>query len=503
MPFSRALPRLLAAAGLAAATMLAVPGPPAGSAPPAVLALPSPNVHLFYYPWYGSPTGSGSYRHWPQGGHTPPNDIGANFYPTLGPYDSGDGTAIAAHLAWVRQSGAGVIVYSWWGQGSYEDGLVSRVLNAAQQQGIKVAWHLEPYGGRTAGSTVSDINYLNSRYGSHPAFFRDAQHGNRPAFYVFESLTVPDADWVALDQVNTANIVLAQTTNTARIAHFSGMYTYDAIAGATAPGWAQAGQFARDHGLIWAPSVGPGYVDDRAVPGNTTPTLGRDNGTTYDTEWRNALDPATGGLPTWVSVTSFNEWHEGSTIEPARATPPAGFGYQTYTGAYGRTGAAAETAYLDRTAFWAAEFENRRAASPNLALNKPATADSQCSATEGPAKAVNGSVSGGTGDKWCSLGATRFLRIDLGASLPVGRFVVRHAGAGGEPVRWNTRDFDIQTSLDGTAWTTVAAVRANTADVTTTAVPRGNARFLRLAISTPTQDTDTAARIYEFEAYTS
>jgi glycoprotein endo-alpha-1,2-mannosidase len=77
------------------------------------------------------------------------------------------------------------------------------------------------------------------------------------------------------------------------------------------------------------------------VPGNTTPTLGRNNGTTYDTEWSNALNPVTGGLPTWVSVTSFNEWHEGSVIEPARSSPPPGFGYETYNGAYGRTGTSA------------------------------------------------------------------------------------------------------------------------------------------------------------------
>jgi hypothetical protein len=494
--------RPLVAALLMAAALLVAPGPSTAAAP-GLLALPSPYVHLFYYSWYGSPTVNGSYRHWPQGGHTPPGDIGANLYPTLGPYDSGDVPGVVAqHMAWVRQSGAGVIVYSWWGQGSYEDGLAARVLDAAQQQGIKVAWHLEPYGGRTAASTVADINYINSRYGSHPAFFRDAQRGNRPAFYVFESLNIPDADWAALDQVNAANIVLAQTTNTSRIAHFGGMYTYDAIAGATAPGWAQAGQFAREHGLVWAPSVGPGYLDDRAVPGNTTPTLGRANGTTYDTEWSNALNPATGGLPTWVSVTSFNEWHEGSIIEPARSSPPAGFGYETYNGAYGRTGTSAETAYLDRTAFWAAEFENRRAGTPNLALNRPAIADSQCAPAEGPAKAVNGSVSGGNGDKWCSLGANRFLRVDLGATTPVGRVVVRHAAAGGEPARWNTRDFDLQTSPDGATWTTVAAVRANTADVSTHTVTRTNARFLRLSVITPTQDADTAARVYELEAYT-
>ncbi|MGW2057247.1 ThuA domain-containing protein [Streptomyces sp. NPDC001840] len=331
---------------------------PAALDAPAKAAL-SNNVHLFYYPWYGSPAKYGSYRHWQQGGRTPPQDIGADLYPKLGAYDSGDYTgAVAQHMKWVKQSGAGVIVYSWWGRGGYEDTLARGVLDAAQREGIKVAWHIEPYSGRTAASVVSDIQYLNATYGSHPAYYRDAEHNNRPAFYIFESLRI--TDWAALDQVTQTNSVLAQTTDTSKIAHFSGLYTYDGIAGATAPGWKQAGDYARANGLIWAPSVAPGYIDDRAVPGNTTPTLGRANGATYDKEWNNALDPAIGGSPTWVSVTSFNEWHEGSSIEPASSAPPGGFGYQTFSGAYGRTGADAENAYLDRTKYWVNQFSARR-----------------------------------------------------------------------------------------------------------------------------------------------
>ncbi|HWM05343.1 MAG TPA: discoidin domain-containing protein [Actinophytocola sp.] len=464
----------------------------------------SSNVHLFYYPWYGSPQVHGGYRHWQQGGHTPPNDIGADFYPTLGAYDSGDLTgAVTQHMEWVRQSGAGVIVYSWWGQGSYEDGLVDGVLEAADRFGVKVAWHLEPYAGRSAASTVDDIEYINDRYGDHPAFYRSAEHGDKGAYYVFSSLSIPDADWAALDAVTDDSIVLAQTTDTSRIDHFSGLYTYDGIAGATAPGWENAGEYAKANGLVWAPSVAPGYLDDRAVPGNTTPTVDRQNGAMYDQQWGNALDPAKGGVPTWVSVTSFNEWHEGSIIEPARTSPPGGFGYQTYDGAYGKTGAAAESAYLERTAFWAAEFEEQRGSQPvvNLALDKPATADSSCNADEGPAKAVNGSVTGGNADKWCSLGGSKWLRVDLGAVTPVGRFVLRHAGAGGEPARFNTRDFDLQVSTNGTDWTTVVAARGNTADVSTHPITPVSARYLRIDVLDPTQGTDPAARVYELEAY--
>ena len=325
----------------AALLLLAATLPGVAHAPAAL----SNRTHLFYYPWYGgSATG---YRHWQQGGHTPPDDIGANFYPVLGPYDSGDFSgAVEQHMRWIEQSGAGVLVYSWWGQGSYEDGLAAAVLEAAARHGIEVAWHLEPYGGRTAASTVSDIDYLQSRYGSSPAYYRE---GGRGAFYVFESLRI--TDWTPLDQVRSSAIVLAQTTDTSKVAHFGGMYTYDAIAGATAPGWREAGAYCEANGLVWAPSVGPGYVDDRAVPGNTTPTLGRDNGATYDREWQNALSSSAD----WVSVTSFNEWHEGSVIEPARSSPPSP-AYETFAGAYGTSGAASETAYLDRTRYWASQL---------------------------------------------------------------------------------------------------------------------------------------------------
>jgi predicted alpha-1,2-mannosidase len=136
----------------------------------------------------------------------------------------------------------------------------------------------------------------------------------------------------------------------------------------------------------------------------------------------------------------------------------------------------------------------------NVALNKPATADSSCNVNEGPAKAVNGSVSGGSSDKWCSLGTTKFWQVDLGSSFSVQSVTVRHASAGGETASWNTRDFDLRVSPDGSTWTTVAQVRGNTAAVTTHPVS-ATARFVRLDILVPTQTTDNAARIYEVEVY--
>ena len=91
----------------------------------------------------------------------------------------------------------------------------------------------------------------------------------------------------------------------------------------------------------------------------------------------------------------------------------------------------------------------------NLALGRPATGSIPCSEDQGPEKAVNGSVAGGRADRWCAEDRPLFLQVDLGATRPVTRFVVKHASAGGESEELDTQDFNIQVSTDGKAFTTV------------------------------------------------
>jgi glycoprotein endo-alpha-1,2-mannosidase len=462
----------------------------AGRAGAAALPPASTDVHFFYYPWYGSPSVYGSWRHWPQGAGQPPLDISSNYYPKLGAYDSGDSAVVAQHMSWIRSAGVGVIATSWWGQGGYEDQRVPLLLDTAAANGVKVAWHLEPYTGRTAASTVADIQYINSRYGSHPAFFRDPKHGNRPAFYVFQSLKI--TDWSPLAAVNSANIVLTQTTDVSKATYFGGLYNY--AVGTDFTGWKGIADWCRANGRVWAPSVGPGYIDDRAVPGNTTPTLQRNNGGTYDQIWSAALSPVNGGKPDWVSITSFNEWHEGTMVEPASSTPPAGFGYLTFVGAYGRTGTASETAYLDRTLYWVQQFTGAATtpppstppANPDLALRQAVAASAY---TQGylPGNAVDGDAN----SYWESADGAfpQWIQIDLGSPRSVSRIVL------GLPPQsaWSTRTetLGVQTSLDASTWTTAKApagytlnpATGNTAAIAFTAV---NTRYLRLTFTANT-----------------
>jgi len=143
-----------------------------------------------------------------------------------------------------------------------------------------------------------------------------------------------------------------------------------------------------------------------------------------------------------------------------------------------------------------------RPAGVNVALHKPVTADGSCAPSEGPEKAVNGSVSGGNSDKWCSLGPHAWLRVDLGAPTRIMGFVIHHAGAGWEDTDWNTKDFDLQLSQDGAHWQTVVQARGNTKSVTVHSIEPRTARYARLEVLTPERCCGTgAARIYEFEIY--
>jgi len=141
------------------------------------------------------------------------------------------------------------------------------------------------------------------------------------------------------------------------------------------------------------------------------------------------------------------------------------------------------------------------AGNPNVALGRTAEGSPPCTSSESAARAVDGSARWGS--KWCSGGMSgQELQIDLGAARTVVGFRVRHAGAGGESSDWNTADFEIELSVDGSAWNRVVEVTDNTQDVTTHPVVGVDARFVRLHVTRAQHTAElAAARIYELEVF--
>src|ERR1700733_7990091 len=131
--------------------------------------------------------------------------------------------------------------------------------------------------------------------------------------------------------------------------------------------------------------------------------------------------------------------------------------------------------------------------SQDLALNKTATGSTPCPGRGTPSQAVNGSFSDGLNDKWCSSVANPFLLVDLGSPQNISRFVVEHAGAGGEDFSLNTAAFNIQVSSDGVNFATVVSVTGNVDSITTHDITPTNARYVKLNIVMPTQSGDPPA----------
>src|SRR4051812_44042784 len=102
-------------------------------------------VSAFYYPWYGTSSMDGTYQHWSQDGHAPPNDIASAYYPAIGLYSSSDTLVIDAQLSEIRSAGIDEIAVSWWGRGSPEDVRMPAIVAAARADGVLVAAHIEPY----------------------------------------------------------------------------------------------------------------------------------------------------------------------------------------------------------------------------------------------------------------------------------------------------------------------------------------------------------------------
>ncbi|MCC6485457.1 MAG: discoidin domain-containing protein [Armatimonadetes bacterium] len=126
--------------------------------------------------------------------------------------------------------------------------------------------------------------------------------------------------------------------------------------------------------------------------------------------------------------------------------------------------------------------------------------DSDFNAEQAGLKAIDGVVS--VASKWTSAGTSppHWLVLDLGAMKTVNGFIIRHAGAAGEPAYYNTESFSIQSasSIDG-PWQDEVIIDNSVQEAVTarTYLTPKQLRYVRLYITDA--GIDNYARIPEFE----
>lgn len=124
--------------------------------------------------------------------------------------------------------------------------------------------------------------------------------------------------------------------------------------------------------------------------------------------------------------------------------------------------------------------------------------------TSSPAKtnvkyAANGSPSDGY--IWVSQNTDGmgWVQLDFKEPFQISRYVIRHAESGGLDPQLNSRDFTVETSLDGETWQTIGTHTGNVSPVTDESITPVEARYVRLNVTKG--GTDGYVRIGDIEVY--
>ena len=97
---------------------------------------------------------------------------------------------------------------------------------------------------------------------------------------------------------------------------------------------------------------------------------------------------------------------------------------------------------------------------------------------------------------------TGWVQMDFKETYKISRYVVRHAEAAGLDPELNSRDFTVETSLDGETWQSAGVHEGNTAPVTDATITAVEARYVRVSVTNGgSDDSDGYVRIGDIEVY--
>lgn len=280
------------------------PPTPTRTPPPTATPLPPPReavVLAKYYPWFDETT-------WVSG---KPVDLPAV------PYNSADRRTIERQVAQARAAGIDGFTLNWWGRDNPTDTNLQTLLDVAGSSGFRVTvdFDLNSPFWKGPDDLIDALAYLR-RYYAHPAWLKVNGH---PAISFYATRRYPVATWATIRRAVDPNgevFWIGEGDIFSYLEVFDGIHPYS-VAWSPEPG-NQLKAYARKTrafpgNKLWVATVMPGYDDTRLgrVDGFRTD---RQGGAYYRALWQAAIETR----PTIISVTSWNEWMEGSQIEPSR-----------------------------------------------------------------------------------------------------------------------------------------------------------------------------------------
>jgi uncharacterized protein YraI len=272
------------------------------------LAQDTPLVLAFYYAWYDRDTWSTETL---------------SDQPAL-PYVSDDGTTIERHVAQAQTAGIDALIQSWYGPREADNQTETNfrtLLDVAAGKGFHAAVDFETTGpffpDRT--SVTNGLRALLSTHAQHPAYLR---HQGRPVIFFWRQQRFSVEEWDAIrSQVDPQHdsLWIAEGVDVAYLDIFDGLHLYS-VAWSSNPAqtlsdWgSRTRRYQTDANAprLWVATALPGY-DDRGTGRDDAFAVDRQDGGYYRDTWAAAV----ASEPDWIVITSFNEWPEGTMIEPS------------------------------------------------------------------------------------------------------------------------------------------------------------------------------------------
>lgn len=241
----------------------------------------------FYYPWFP--------QSWNQQGLNP----FTKYNPSLGFYDSANRTVISSQVDQMTRAGIQAGISSWWGSTDPTDARFGDLLSTTDALNSNFKWapyyELEGTADPTQAQITADLQYIHDKYTGDPAYLKV---GGKPVLFVYNA---NDTTCSIVDKWKAANTMGFYLS----LKVFSGYKTC-----ANQPDtWHQyAPAVAQDRQAGYAFSISAGFWKANEA----TPRLVRD-----PVRWaQNVAAMKASGDP-WQIIATFNEWGEGSAIEPA------------------------------------------------------------------------------------------------------------------------------------------------------------------------------------------
>jgi hypothetical protein len=256
------------------------------------------------------------------------------------PYGSDDPAAIARHIRQAMGAGIDGFTLQWFAPGERTDRNLNTLLEQSRGKPfrstvifLRQIWPGSP--AATQRTVAESIRYLLDHYGGHPNFLTI---GGKPVIIFADVYRVPVAGGETPQQAWGAiraqadpqgrSVWIAEGLDPSYLDVFDGLYVYK-VTHADYPQdylkdarWATAvRQWERRTGKpkLWLATISPGWDDTRSGcrPDVRVPSkphrVDRQNGAFY----RATFDAAMGSSPDGLWINSFNEWVEGSYLEPS------------------------------------------------------------------------------------------------------------------------------------------------------------------------------------------